>query len=105
MNYDTLVVSRGQTPPSLCPASFENKSAGLRRHSCSEPMRFSSTPIVGLKSSLRHSWNLPSKENRKSNCHQTFCQESVLAIARKTAAEKLACREVLKVVEAMLEQP
>ena len=56
---DILIVSRGQTPSSLCAPSFKNKSAGLRRHSCSEPMRFSSTPIVGLKSSLRHRWKIP----------------------------------------------
>jgi hypothetical protein len=55
-------VSRSQTTPSFCPPPFKNKSTGFGRHSRSEPVRFSSTPIVGLKSSLRHRWKISPKK-------------------------------------------
>src|ERR1700704_4135087 len=62
MNYDTLVVRRGQPPATFCTAPFENKPTRFCRHPCSEPMCFRSTPIVRLKGALRHSLEFSCKK-------------------------------------------
>jgi len=50
-----LVMRRRQPMAALGAPSLQYKSAGFRRHSRAETVRFGTTSIVGLKRSLRHS--------------------------------------------------